>query len=90
MTKQELIAKAAEAEGITKAQAQRVIEFVTETIKDEVAAGRPFTVVGLGTFKQVHKAEKSGRNPKTGEPLTIPAHNSVHFSASKAFKDALN
>ena len=90
MTKQELVQKAAEQEGITKAQAQRVIELVIKSITEEVAAGESFTLAGLGTFKISHKKERVGRNPQDGSDLVIPAHNSVKFSAAKAFKDAVN
>ena len=55
-----------------------------------VSAGDSVQLVGFGTFASGNRAERVGRNPRTGEDITIPAAKTVKFSAGKAFKDSLN
>ena len=90
MNKSELIqAIADEAEFSPRAAAEFVDAFVsvvTQTLKD----GKDVTLVGFGTFHADQSAERQGRNPKTGEPLTIAARKTPKFRPGKALKDAVN
>ncbi len=86
MNKTELIAAVAEA-GLTKAQADTAVNAVIAKISDTLAAGEDVTLIGFGTFSVKERAERQGRNPATGEAMTIPAGKAVSFKAGKALKD---
>lgn len=94
MNKTELIEKVAanvkEGDFASKAAAERAVNAVFESIKDAVAAGDSVQLIGFGTFECVERAERTGRNPQTGESLVTPAHKAVKFKAGKAFKDVVN
>ena len=93
MTRKELAEKlAAEYGGLFKSikDADNVLKCVFCLIGAELVVGREVSIDKFGIFKVVDKAERSGRNPRTGEPITIPAHKSATFAASKTLKDALN
>ncbi len=89
MTKSEFLDKMVEKTGIEKNVADQVltsfVEIVTETLRDE---GR-FALINFGTFSVTERKERQGRNPRTGEPLTIPACKVVRFSPGKQLKDAI-
>ena len=70
--------------------AEKTATAVLDTIMEEVKAGNVVTIQGFGTFKTVAVAERKGRNPQTGDEITIPAHKKVVFKPSKQFKDAVN
>jgi DNA-binding protein HU-beta len=90
MTKIELVAQLAKETGLTKIQAQKVIEsFLSQTTKVLKKEGR-FALAGLGTFEVVKRAKRAARNPRTGEPVTIKAHKAVRFRPAKILKDAVN
>lgn len=89
MNKAELVAAAAEKAGVSKKDAESVINAVTGTIVSEVAAGRNVALVGFGTFDQSERSARRGRNPQTGEEINIPAAVVPRFKAGKAFKDAV-
>lgn len=84
--KTEIAKSVAAGAGITVQAAGKAVDTVFDTIKALVAAGEIVTVKGFGTFKTVDVAEKQGRNPKTGETVTIPAHRAVKFKPSADFK----
>ena len=90
MTKTELTDKLAKETGLTKTSAKQVLEFfiahTTKTLKKE---GR-VALAGLGVFEVVKRAKRKGRNPRTGEPVTIKAHKAVRFRPSKTLKDAVS
>lgn len=93
MNKSDLTAKLMEKSAgdfASKASAKRITDAVFDIIKEAVVEGDTVTIVGFGTFKFKEKAEKQGRNPQTGEPMTIPAKKAVIFKAGKEFKDAVN
>ena len=90
MTKAELIAAVADKAGLTKADAEKAVLAVTESITETLAAGEPVSLVGFGAFRPKHRAARKGRNPKTGEPMMIEASNSVRFSVGAALKKAVN
>jgi DNA-binding protein HU-beta len=90
MNKAELIDAVAEAADISKSDAGKAVEAVTQTIADTLAKGDQVAVVGFGTFAVKHRAARAGRNPKTGETIQIKASNVPSFKAGKALKDAVN
>ena len=87
MTKQELIAAVAENAGIKKVEAEKAITATFETITHAL---EKVQLVGFGTFEVKDRAARKGRNPKTGEEITIPASKNPSFKAGKALKDAVN
>jgi nucleoid DNA-binding protein len=89
MNKSELVEVAAREAGITKAAAEQALSAITGAIVSTVSSGESVTLVGFGTFKPVSRAERTGKNPKTGEPLRIPATTVPRFTAGTAFKAAV-
>lgn len=81
MTKKDFIARISTEAGITKAKAGEVYNAIASAIKDGVATDGMVQLPGIGSFKKVHKPERTSRNPLTGEPVTTPAHNAVKFKA---------
>lgn len=90
MSKQALIDHIAATTGVTKAEAEKSIKLVTDGITGLLAAGEKVQLVGFGTFESRHQAERQGRNPRTGEALTIAASNKPAFSAGEKLKAAVN
>lgn len=88
-TKSEIIDSVVEHVGLTKAQATKAVNAVFEGIVGSLMDGESVSVHGFGKFEAVEKAARPGRNPRTGETVTIPARTSVKFSAAKQLKDAL-
>lgn len=89
MTKSELIIEMAARTGESKSTCERVLKAFEAAVQQKLTTGGEVQLVGFGTFAVVHKAERVGRNPKTGEPLTIAASNAVKFKPGKALKDAV-
>lgn len=89
MTKNELITLISEKAGLSKADTEKVYKALSEVIVEEIAKGNEVTLVGVGTFTQVEKSARPGRNPQTGEAIEIAARKAPKFKASKAFKDSL-
>jgi len=90
MTQTELINKVAEEQGLSKAKSEKVLKAVLSTIKEAISKGEEVRLSGLGTFKIGQRSERKGRNPRTGEELTIPAKKVVRFVANKAVREAVN
>lgn len=91
MVKQDLVKSvASKIEGATQKDVAIVIDTVLETIKDSVASGEKINLVGFGSFEAVERAAREGRNPKTGESISIPASKAPKFKAGKNFKDMVN
>lgn len=89
MTKSELISAVAEKTGMTKKDSDAVVNAVVETIMSALASGEKVQIVGFGTFEVKTRAEHVGRNPYTGEPMTIAESKHVSFSAGKTLKESL-
>ena len=89
MNKSELIEAIAQEAGISKSAAQQALDATTNAVTNALKNGDTVTLVGFGTFYVGERAERQGRNPKTGEPLTIAAAKTPKFRAGKALKDAL-
>ncbi len=90
MNSSELVEAVAAATGATKADAKKIIDATFGTIGDAVGKGEEVAVNGFGKFKLKLNAARDGKNPRTGEPLAIPASKGLGFSAAKAVKDKLN
>lgn len=89
MTKDELIEKVASGAGLSKADAGRVISTTIDSITSALKEGQSVTLVGFGTFKISKRKARKGRNPRTGETITIKAAKVPKFTAGKRLKDAL-
>ena len=90
MNKKELVAAIAEKSEVTKNDVEKVMQSFTEVVSEELAKGEKIQMVGFGTFEVAERAEREGRNPKSGEVMTIAASKSPKFKAGKALKDIVN
>lgn len=77
-------------EALNKKDVTRVLVALTGVVHSQLKAGEEVTLPGIGKLKAVHKEAKTGRNPKTGEPVQIVAKTAPKFTAAKALKDAVN
>ncbi len=89
MNKSELIEAIAQNADISKAAAGKALDGMIEAVTSALKSGDTVTLVGFGTFYVGERAERNGRNPKTGEALVIPAAKTPKFRAGKALKDAM-
>ena len=89
MNKTELIAAVAEKTGMTKKDAERVINATVETITSSLVAGDKVQVSGFGDFEVKAREARVGRNPRTKETIEIPATRLPAFKASKTLKDTV-
>ncbi len=90
MNKSELVAKVAAEAGVTQADANRVLDAITNTIGNALKGGDNVALVGFGTFQVTKKAARTGRNPSTGATIQIAARNAPVFKAGKTLKDKVN
>ena len=90
MNKTELIAAVAEKAGLTKKDVEKAVAALLETVKGEVAKKGKVQLIGFGTFEARTRNARTGKNPRTNEPIKIPAATVPAFKAGKAFKDAVN
>lgn len=89
MNKTELIAAVAEKTDLSKKDADAAVSAVLGAITDALKAADKIQLVGFGTFEVRNRAAKQGRNPRTGETMTVPASKVPAFKAGKALKDAV-
>ena len=89
MNKSELIEAVAAKAEMTKAAAGRAVEAVLDSIAETVAKGDTVSVIGFGTFESRKRAARTGKNPKTGASIKIPATTVPKFSAGSGFKQAV-
>ena len=87
MNKPELIAAAAEKAGLPKKDAERLLNAAIDTVIAALARGERVQLTGFGTFEVKEREARVGRNPRTKEPVEIPATRTPAFKASKALKD---
>ncbi|MBE6585078.1 MAG: HU family DNA-binding protein [Ruminococcaceae bacterium] len=90
MNKSQLIKAVAEKSELTQKQVTEAWSLIEETIVETLVAGDKVQLSGFGTFEVRERAERSGRNPKTGEVVTVPACKYLAFVSAKAVKDKLN
>lgn len=89
MTKADLVVKIAEKANITKANAERALNAFLDTVESTLVKDGKLTLTGFGTFKVEERKARTGRNPRTGEKIEIPATKVVKFSPGKLLKDAV-
>lgn len=89
MNKSQLIDSIVEESGLTRSQAKIALESTLSTITKSLAQGQTVQLIGFGSFKSAHRAERIGRNPQTGEPIKISASNVPVFLPGKVLKVAV-
>ncbi len=90
MNKNDLVTQVAEAAGLSKNDAVKAVDAVFDGIAEAMKKGDEVRLVGFGTFAIADRAASEGRNPRTGEKISIPASKQPKFKAGKNLKDALN
>ena len=90
MNKTELVAAIVEKTELSKKDAEKAVKAFTEVVADELKKGEKIQLVGFGTFEVADRPAREGRNPKTGETMTIAASKTPKFKAGKALKDKVN
>jgi len=90
VNKNELIAHVADSAGLSKADAGKAVDAVFDGITATLKKGDDVRLVGFGTFTVVSREASEGRNPRTGEKITIPASKQPKFKPGKTLKDDLN
>ena len=90
MNKAELIAAMADESGLTKKDAEKALKAFTDVVAAELQKGEKIQLVGFGTFEVSRRAAREGRNPQSGETMSIPASIAPKFKAGKALKDLVN
>lgn len=89
MNKAELIEVAAKEAGISKAAANKALDAMLAAVVKAVSKADSVTLVGFGTFKSAKRAARTGKNPKTGDTIKIPATTVPKFTAGTGFKAAV-
>lgn len=90
MNKNEFVAAIAAKSGMTKKDSEKALEAFMDVVTEELAGGGRIQLVGFGTFDVAERAAREGRNPQTGEPMTIPTSKAPRFKVGKVLKDAVN
>ncbi len=90
MIKADLIGKIAEELDISKQEAETGVNLFFETIKDALQRGEEIELRGFGSFRFRSRAARSGRNPRTGEPVQVPPKKVLYFKPSKLLKSMIN
>ena len=90
MNKTELVAAIAEKTELSKKDAEKALKAFTDVVAEELKKGEKIQLVGFGTFEVADRPAREGRNPKTGETMTIAASKTPKFKAGKALKDMVN
>ena len=90
MKKTELIAAVAEKAEISKKDAEKAVKAFTDAVAEELAKGGKVQLVGFGNFEVSERPAREGRNPRTGETMTIAASKTPKFKPGKALKDEIN
>jgi DNA-binding protein HU-beta len=90
MTKADLIESISAKVDLPKGQAERAVQLVFEDIVQALRNGDKVNIAGFGTFAVSDRKARTGRNPKTGEAIDIPASKSAKFKPGKSLKDELN
>jgi len=89
MNKQDIAEKVHGVLGGTKADAERAVETMVETIVGSLKRNEDVSIAGLGIFKTKMRAARTARNPRTGESVNVPSMRVPKFQAAKALKDAV-
>ena len=89
MNKTELVASVAEKAELSKKDAEKAVAAMLESVEEALKAGDKVALVGLGTFEVKERAARTGKNPRTGEAVKIPAARVPVFKAGKGLKDVV-
>ena len=90
MNKSDIVSKVAAETGMSQGALDVAVGKVFQAISDSLSNGEDVAISGFGSFSVKQRKERQGRNPATGETMTIPASKAVGFKAAKALKDAVN
>ncbi len=90
MNKTELVAATAAKAGISKKDAEAALKAFIDVVGEQLKKGKKISLIGFGTFEVSKRAKRTGRNPRTGEEMTIPASKVPKFKPGKALKDQVN
>ena len=90
MNKNDLVAAVADSTGLSKTDAAKAVDSVFEEITTALTNSDEVRLVGFGSFSVANRAASQGRNPRTGEPMQIPASRQPKFKAGKGLKSAVN
>jgi integration host factor subunit alpha len=90
MTKADFVERVMSETGFTKGKSFDLVESVISIMKDKLAEGEPLKISGFGNFVVKEKHDRRGRNPHTGEDITIDARRVLTFKPSMVLKDAMN
>ena len=90
MNKNELVAAVSEKSGLSKADATRAVDATFDSIIEALSRDDEVRLVGFGTYRVSTRAASEGRNPRTGQPIQIPASKQLKFKAGKGAIDAIN
>ncbi len=89
MTKAEIVSRMAQEANITKKEAEAALKAFVSALREALKNGERVRIPGLGVFSVRERKERKGRNPRTGEVITIPKRRVVHFRAEKSLRDSL-
>ena len=90
MNKNDIVQKVAQSSGLSKADAAKAVDGVFDSITGALRGGQEVRVVGFGTFSVANRKATTGRNPRTGATIQIPASRQPKFKAGKGLKQAVN
>ena len=90
MNKSQLIKTVADKGDLSQKQVAELLDLIEDTLVENLKAGEKIQLSGFGTFEVRERAERKGRNPKTGEVVSVPSCKYLAFVPAKAVKDALN
>ena len=90
MNKADLVSAIVEKAELSKKDVEKALKAFEEVVAEELKNGGKVQLVGFGTFEVAERAERVGRNPQTGENMTISASKAPKFKVGKALKDAVN
>lgn len=90
LNKTTLVNTVADAAGMSKVDTEKVIKATIDAISKELEGGGEVKLIGFGTFSVIQRAERMGKNPRTGAEIKIPAKKSPKFKPGQALVDAVN
>ena len=90
VTKADLLDQVANSAGVSKQQAESVLNSFFETVRSSAKSGNKVSWPGFGSFSSSQRSARTGRNPQTGAAVKIPASTAVKFSAAQGLKDFMN
>jgi DNA-binding protein HU-beta len=90
MTKSDLVERLSAKAELTRPRAEELVDFLLNDVTEALKKGEKVNISGFGTFTVSMRKARTGRNPKTGEPIEIPASRSAKFKAGKTLKEALS